>query len=96
MASPLVAGAAALICAAHPEVSVPQLKAALIYNGDFVPSHAYKTLTGRRLNAFKALQAIVENDTTPPAAINYVSAPLLRISTENALTKQRPMRRWAC
>lgn len=69
MASPHVAGAAALICATHPTISVRQLKAALIYNGDLVESQKYKTLTGRRLNAFKALKAAEENDITPPASI---------------------------
>jgi uncharacterized repeat protein (TIGR01451 family) len=66
MASPHVAGAAALICATQPNISVARLKAALIYNGDFIPSHEYKTLTGRRLNAFNSLNAAAENDLTPP------------------------------
>ena len=69
MAAPYVAGAAALVLAAQPNISIDRLKAALIYNGDFVPAQAYKTLTGRRLNAFKALNAAAENDFTPPAAI---------------------------
>lgn len=78
MASPHVAGAAALVCAAYPNISVERLKAALIYNGDFIPSQAYKTLTGRRLNAFRALQAAAENDVTAPAAMSD-----LRIVSQN-------------
>ena len=69
MASPYVAGAAALICAAHPNITVDKLRAALIYNGDRVSSHDYKTLTGRRLNAFKSLNAAAENDVSAPAPI---------------------------
>lgn len=69
MAAPYVTGAAALICAAHPNITVNKLRAALIYNGDRVSSHDYKTLTGRRLNAFKSLNAAAENDVTAPAPI---------------------------
>jgi uncharacterized repeat protein (TIGR01451 family) len=70
MASPFVAGAAALICAVHPNISVERLRAALIYSGDLIPSQEYKTLTGRRLNAFNALKAAAENDTSPPEEIS--------------------------
>lgn len=69
MASPYVTGAAALICAEYPNITVDKLRSALIYNGDRVSSHDYKTLTGRRLNAFKSLSAVAENDTTAPRAI---------------------------
>jgi uncharacterized repeat protein (TIGR01451 family) len=70
MAAPYVSGAAALICSAHPDISVSKLRAALIYNGDRIASHDHKTLTGRRLNAFKSLNAAAENDLTAPNAIN--------------------------
>jgi len=70
MASPYVAGAGALICAAHPTISVGRLRAALIYNGDVIASHNHKTLTGRRLNVFKSLNAANENDLTPPNTIS--------------------------
>jgi len=73
MAAPYVSGAAALICAAHPNISVSKLRAALIYNGDRIASHDHKTLTGRRLNAFNSLNAAAENDVTPPSAIAGLS-----------------------
>lgn len=69
MASPYVAGAGALICAAYPNITVDKLRAALIYNGDRVSSQDYKTLTGRRLNVFKSLKAAAENDVTAPGPI---------------------------
>ena len=69
MASPHVAGAAALICAAHPNIDVRRLRASLIYNGDFAPGQISKTLTARRLNVFNSLNAVAENDNTPPAPI---------------------------
>ena len=81
MAAPHVAGAAALICAEYPNVNVRLLKAALIYNGDFVPSHTDLTLTARRLNAFNSLTAIAENDAAPPAPI-----PDFRIVSQDGRT----------
>jgi uncharacterized repeat protein (TIGR01451 family) len=70
MASPYVAGAAALICSAYPNITVDKLRSALIYNGDRVASQEYKTLTGRRLNVFNSLTAVAENDTTAPRGID--------------------------
>ncbi|HVS83068.1 MAG TPA: S8 family serine peptidase, partial [Pyrinomonadaceae bacterium] len=69
MATPHVTGAAALLCAANPNLSVNQLHALLAFNGDVVPALQGKTLTGRRLNVFKSLQALNENDTTPPGTV---------------------------
>jgi subtilisin family serine protease len=69
MATPHVTGAAALLCAANPNLSVNQLRALLSFNGDIVPALQGKTLSGRRLNVFKSLQAIGEGDTTPPGTV---------------------------
>ena len=70
MATPHVSGVAALICAAFPNITLQQLRAALIYSGDSLPILATRTVTGRRLNAALALQSAADNDTTPPGAIN--------------------------
>ena len=67
MASPHVAGAAALACAANPNVSLQQLRAAILYSGDESGAFSSLTITGRRLNANKTVQAALENDTTAPA-----------------------------
>ncbi len=69
MATPHVTGAAALLCAANPNLSVNQLRALLSFNGDLIPSLQGKTLSGRRLNVFKSLQAMSEGDTTPPGTV---------------------------
>jgi subtilisin family serine protease len=66
MATPHVAGAAALLLAANSNLSVSQLRALLAFNGDTVAALQGKSLSGRRLNVFKSLLAINENDTTPP------------------------------
>ena len=68
MASPHVAGAAALACAANPTISLQKLRAAVLFSGDLSGNFSSLTITGRRLNANKTLLAALENDTTPPAA----------------------------
>src|SRR5262245_36259699 len=74
MATPHVAGAAALLCAANPNLSVSQLRTLLAFNGDSIAALQGKTLSGRRLNVFKSLQATSENDTTPPGAVTSFQA----------------------
>lgn len=69
MAAPHVSGAAALLLAANPNLTFQQLKSLLIFNGDLLPSLAGKTLTGRRLNVGASMQALGENDTTPPGKV---------------------------
>ncbi|MEP6819192.1 MAG: S8 family serine peptidase [bacterium] len=69
MATPHVAGAAALLLSANPNLTVQQLKSLLVFNGDPVSSLNGKTLTGRRLNVGNSFQARAENDTTPPGTV---------------------------
>lgn len=69
MATPHVAGAAALLLAQNPNLTVQQLKSLLIFNGDSVASLSGKTLTGRRLNVANSFQTLAENDTTPPGTV---------------------------
>ncbi|HEY8184667.1 MAG TPA: S8 family peptidase, partial [Pyrinomonadaceae bacterium] len=69
MATPHVAGAAALLLAQNPKLTVQQLKSLLIFNGDPVSSLAGKTLTGRRLNVANSFVALAQNDTTPPGTV---------------------------
>jgi len=69
MATPHVAGAAALLLAQNPNLTIQQLKSLLIYNGDVVPSLAGKTLTGRRLNVANSVSAVAENDVIAPGTV---------------------------
>ena len=69
MSTPHVSGAAALLCAQNPNLSVQQLKSLIIYNGDVVPDLVNKTITGRRLNVANSLAALAENDAVPPGTV---------------------------
>jgi subtilisin family serine protease len=66
MASPHVAGAAALILARSPGTTVAQLRSALLTTGDPKPSLNGVTVTGRRLNVCAALGGCAPQTAPPP------------------------------
>lgn len=66
MATPHVTGAAALVLAANPNLSVQQLRGVLAFSGDVLPSLQSRTTTGRRLNVYRSILSAQENDTTAP------------------------------
>ncbi len=78
MATPHVSGAAALLLAQNPNLTVQQLKNLLLLNGDVVPALVDKTITGRRLNVGNSMQALLNPDTTPPGTVTG-----LHINTQN-------------
>ncbi|MFH1656973.1 MAG: S8 family serine peptidase [bacterium] len=67
MATPHVAGAAALLKSYFPEATVSDIKVRLLSLGDSVSSLYGKTVSGKRLNVYNSL---VEADTLAPAAVN--------------------------
>lgn len=81
MATPHVAGAAALVLAANPNLTVQQVRGILAYSGDVIPSLLEKTTTGRRLNVYRSVLSAQENDTTAPAA-----ADNLKITSQSGRT----------
>lgn len=74
MASPHVAGAAALACAANPGITLQKLRAAVLFGVDVSGGLGSSVMTSGRLNANKTLQFALENDVTPPAAADFVIA----------------------
>jgi subtilisin family serine protease len=66
MASPQVAGAAALVLAARPDIALPHLRGVLAYSGDRIPALSNNTTTGRRLNVANAMASALENDGGSP------------------------------
>jgi hypothetical protein len=68
MATPHVAGLAALVCALDPQIDVLRLRSLVAYNGDVIAAAADKVYTRRRINAANSIAAFLENDMTAPAA----------------------------
>ncbi|OLE53070.1 MAG: hypothetical protein AUG51_14790 [Acidobacteria bacterium 13_1_20CM_3_53_8] len=71
MATPHVTGAAALVCARYPNISMQQLRAVLMMNGDVLANTTGLTESDRRLNVAASLQAAGEGDTTTPALTDF-------------------------
>jgi subtilisin family serine protease len=69
MATPYVAGAAALLASAHPSFVASQIKAALLGSVDQIPDLAGKSVTGGRLNAAAALHAEPPIPASTPAPV---------------------------
>jgi subtilisin family serine protease len=69
MATPHVSGAAALLLARNQGLTPTQLRALLAFNGDDVIALQGKSITGKRLNIDKSLQALAESDNTPPGTV---------------------------
>ncbi|HKW01637.1 MAG TPA: Ig-like domain-containing protein [Vicinamibacterales bacterium] len=70
MATPHVAGVAALLAQMNPTLSVPALKALLLDNVDQLPAWTGRVVSGGRLNAFKAASAVSPpNNNKPTVAI---------------------------
>lgn len=62
MASPHVAGAAALLWSVNPDITALEMKAILMDSGDSIPALEGVTVSGKRLNL---LSAMVDADPTP-------------------------------
>jgi subtilisin family serine protease len=69
MAVPQVSGAAALLWAQNPNLTVQQVKNLLLMNGTLVTGLLDKTLSGRRLHIGNSFQGLLSGDVTPPGAV---------------------------
>jgi subtilisin family serine protease/methionine-rich copper-binding protein CopC len=74
MATPHVAGTAALLWSFSPELTPAEIKSAILGSVDPLPALADKCTTGGRLNAFKALSAVgmaVKSSTPVPGSVLF-------------------------
>jgi subtilisin family serine protease len=76
MATPHVVGLAALIWGTRPDLTYSQVKDIILNTGDSLDSLAGKTVTGKRINAYNALDSI-----TPPIISNIQVASTTETST---------------
>ncbi|MGN6368016.1 MAG: S8 family serine peptidase [Phycisphaerae bacterium] len=74
-AAPIVSGIAALLKSRYPAASMSQIKNAILSSGDPDPALIGKTITGKRVNALKALQAL--DVQVPPTGAVQVLNPNL-------------------
>ncbi len=79
-----VTGVVGLLLSANPSLTVPQIRNAIVNTGDVLPGLSGKTLTGRRLNARKALETA--GDPTPPTAPATLTASPVVTGTQIALS----------
>jgi subtilisin family serine protease len=75
MATPHVAGSAALIAAQHPTLSAASIKATLMNNVDLLPAWNGVVKSNGRLNVFRALQNPTVCSFTPSSAGQAVTVP---------------------
>ena len=85
MATPHVAGLAGLIWGYKPELTYSEVKDVILSTGDDLTSLAGKTVTGKRINAFNALNSI-----TPPVISNVQVATTTATSTMITWLTDRP------
>ena len=84
MAGPHVAGAAALLLARNPNLSYAQVKDAILANVDVLPAFVGKTVTGGRLNLYRALAAV-------PAPAPGVTASATSVFSDAAVSPTREL-----
>ncbi len=83
MAAPHVAGVAALLWSVNPNLSVAQVKSAILDNVDKVGGLSGKVLTGGRLNAAAAVGSVAPPPSGTPAAPTGLSATAISTSQIN-------------
>ncbi len=75
MSTPVVAGIGALIASLHNDFTADQIKETILGSVDVLPSLQGKILTGGRVNAYKALTALL-----PPSNLNAVAESKTQVS----------------
>jgi subtilisin family serine protease len=83
MATPHVAGAAALLVARNPALTVEEIKAALLENGDARAAFAGKSTTGMRVNANSSLLTVADEPTAPAVLVSDIDEDTVPDASDN-------------
>lgn len=87
-ATPMVAGAAALLLSRRPQTTVAELRTALLGSADPVPALRGLTVSGGRLDARGALAALESAAPEPEPVAMPVLAPARRAAARRAATRR--------
>ncbi len=85
MATPHVAGAAALVLARNPAQEAAAVKTALLEHGDEIPELATMSVTGRRANANESLLAVTEDVGAAPPFISDIDGDGVADASDNCV-----------
>ncbi|HAB16160.1 MAG TPA: hypothetical protein DCE44_06895, partial [Verrucomicrobiales bacterium] len=90
---PLVSGAAALLLAARPDLTLNQLKAALLGSVDQPAAFRGKMITGGRLNVGRAMQSLSAEDSKAIVVTSLPAGQRTRPNSAIQVAFSRPMNR---
>ena len=76
MATPHVSGAAALVLSVCPALTTSALRQTLLNTADPVPALAFRTVTGSRLNVYRAVHSCASSNTSPAVALTATPSAL--------------------
>jgi thermitase len=94
MATPHVAGEAALLLSQNPQLTGAQVRSLIVGNTDPVTPYAGRTIAGGRINVLRALNAAAgTTTTTPPPAPAPLAAPTSLVAS-SGYSRSVPLR-WA-
>jgi len=86
MAAPHVAGVAALLRSLYPDAGHATIKDALLSSGQALPTLSGKTVSGKRLDAFAALDYLADDITAP--VITLVGSASVSLTVGDTYTEQ--------
>lgn len=96
MATPYVAGLASLAMSYRPDLTNINIKNAILQNGDNVATLSGKTITGKRINAYKTLLSIIPPDFTPDTfSFQTLTGQTLSTSVESNTIVVSGINTWA-